>query len=414
MDWGRHRESGVGKCQTEQEYILSGSIKPENMLNYKSFDLDDVILTPISDNDAEDIFDLFSNNGYCKFFRPKLDDVDESSSYIKEVNMGRAMGTIFNWGIYKKKGGLWGSKKKGKLIGLILFEKSRVNLMLSAASDFCIKIIVNEDYTEKGIAAKSIDHVVNYLTEPGSFKYISGWTSPYNSKTIKLFKKLGFNFLGVNANGVVSFFKTPTHGGSVKMQIVQSSLSSFVPIKFSIHDDNEKYGHLFSEFPMVETENLFLRPFRKTDASRFEELINQDDISPEFDGPVSPQNAQDYVTYSFPKAFIERKYITWAIELKNERKVIGLRDLYVDSPMDPVVTQGFIGKQFRDQGYHQEGLRACISLVRDSGFTDVIANCSQNNQVAKHILEKNGFSKLSEFNPPFSVGRIKYGLVLNS
>ena len=388
------------------------------MLNYDSFDLNNLILEPITESDILDVFELFSNKAYCKYFMPALLNLDQSNRLISKIQQGKINNKIFNWGIYlKKKVGLFNKSQKGKLIGLILFEKSNLNEACSMISDYSIDIIVNESYSNQKIGVTALAKVVDYLIKPGSFNYVTGWTSPYNFKSIRLFRKLGFTFLGINLNENVVFVKISPTELILNDRILNLASSSFVPVLFSNYSENLKYRNLFDGFPTIETERLLITYFKKGDKLVYQELINEDDIAREFNGSISLQDAENLLCYSFPKAYLECKYITWAIRLKETGEIVGLRDLYVDSPNSPIITQGFIGKKYRNNGFHQECLKACIEFVSKAGFNEIVANCSFSNATAQHILEKLNFrltDKIDNTTMPWThQNRLKYKLKLN-
>jgi hypothetical protein len=64
----------------------------------------------------------------------------------------------------------------------------------------------------------------------------------------------------------------------------------------------------------------------------YQSLINQHDIADEFKGPISNEMADNLCRYSLPKAYYDQDYITWAIKEKKTGLIIGMRDLYTDSP----------------------------------------------------------------------------------
>jgi len=381
------------------------------MLKYDSFKLKKYILEPISNSDSDDIFELFSDTEHCKYFMSALKSKSEAEKLIGKINYEKHNNNMFNWGVYLKKNKLFNTSK-GKLIGLILFEKSLINKNYSMLTDFCIAIIINPQFAHKGIGSIVLEPIVNYLIKLESFRFVSAWTSPYNYKSINLFKKLKFNFIGINASENLVFYKTNSSEVHIINQINNIATSAFVPISFSPFSSDSKYKYVYNGFPEIETERLLLTKFTAADAQDYQYLINQNDISEEFYGPKSIQDSINLVTYSFPKAFLENKYVTWAIKEKKTNTIIGLRNLYTDDNDDYVETQGFIGRNYRGRGFHQEGLKAIVNFTKKSGFSGIVANSSSKNETIKHILKKNGFKIFAPFklysSPYDTTDRIKY------
>lgn len=363
------------------------------MLKYDNLKTDDLILEPVSKKDINDIKELFDDKEYHKYFTQKNSE-DEREEILQKIIDNKANDRAYNWGIYKQEKSLFNRrKKKGKLIGLILFENSKSNKIYSRISNICLSVITNKLYANKKVATNALNCIVDYLIDKVNFEYVTTWMSPYNYKSVKLFKRLGFICLGINGSENVVFVKTKNIRR--KKDVMNFAREQFVPINFSHLENNSNYKKVFEGFPKIETENLLMTNFVQSDSYRYRELLNQKDIANEFNGPISLEDAENLLTYSFPKGYLECEYITWVIKLKDSGEIIGLRDLYIDKPDLPVVTQGFVDFEHRNQGYHQEGLNACISFLKDSGFGKLITNCDRDNLIAQHILDKHGFKEVA-------------------
>lgn len=376
----------------------------------QNLNLKQYILKPVKKSDAGDIYELFADYNHCRHFMPALKSKSDAINFVNKVN---ANNKTFNWGIYLKQKRFFGTST-GKLIGIVLFDKSNQNGIYTMLSDYSLKIIINPQFTQQGIATSALKQVVSYLIQSKNINLLTAYTSPYDYRTISLFKKLNFSFAGINSYEKLVFYKANQSDFRTINQINNIRNSKFVPISFGSFRDDGVFKKIYKEFPEIETDRLILTKFTQNDAEEYQNLINQNDISIEFDGPVSRQDSFNLLTYSFPKAFIENQYITWAIKEKSTNSIVGLRDYFTDHPQKPVISQAFIGQAHRGKGYHQEGLEAIINFTKESGLPGIITNCSNNNEPIKHILKKFEFEKVGSASNPFLLGgsRNKYFLDL--
>lgn len=176
------------------------------------------------------------------------------------------------------------------------------------------------------------------------------------------------------------------------------------------------YDKVFSKFPELETKHLKLKAFSKFDFVAYYNMCQDPDYMREFipEGmEVSPTDALNTITQKYTQSFLSKQDITWAIILKGSReRIIGLRDLFIDSPTAPVVTQGFISKEYRNCGYNQEVLNAVIDFLKSADAETLVFNCSADNDVVIHIAEKLGFKDISTFQMRIFNTRRKFQLTL--
>lgn len=344
----------------------------------------DFILDSVTHGDKYDLVDIFKHDEDSNHLALNMNDGIES--LISKLETG-----IPNWGIYKKKQGIF-SSKKGKLIGLVSLINTKDNEYRIGFSDSRIEIIINPDYRRQSVASASIDKIANYLVTASKSGCIAGCVSVYNFGAVELFKNLSFRFAGINRNGEVVFYKAAK--STIASQIDNYSSQVFVPLGEANYSSDKRYRRFYSGFPEIETERLVLTKFNCDDGPLYQSLINQHDVAGEFKGPISTEMADNLCRYSLPKAYYDQDYITWAIKEKKTGSIIGMRDLYTDSPSSPVTTQGFISQSHRENGYHQEGLKAAIDFTKESGFSSLLVNCSRDNETIKHILDKFKFNKL--------------------
>lgn len=158
---------------------------------------------------------------------------------------------------------------------------------------------------------------------------------------------------------------------------------------------------VFSKFPNLETKNLKLEQFSEFDIMAYYNMCQDPDYLHEFIPQgmrVSQMDAINTITLKYPQSFKERKDLTWAVILKGPmERIIGLRDLFIDSAYEPVVTQGFISREFRNKGYNQEVLVAVIDFLKSVGAENLIFNCGDDNYPVLHIADKLKFNDITPF-----------------
>jgi RimJ/RimL family protein N-acetyltransferase len=106
-----------------------------------------------------------------------------------------------------------------------------------------------------------------------------------------------------------------------------------------------------------------------------------------------PMHAAQNIRFHYPKSFTERTDLTWAIKLKSaSNAIIGLRDLFIDSSTEPVITQGYIAREFRNRGLNQEVLLEVIGFLSSANAERLVFNCGLDNDPVVHIAQKLGFT----------------------
>lgn len=85
----------------------------------------------------------------------------------------------------------------------------------------------------------------------------------------------------------------------------------------------------------------------------------------------------------------------FVIELKKEKKVIGIFDIYNINLKDGKIKIGYwIGKKYRRQGYAEEVLKNMIKFIFENfSVNKIIATTLINNEPSMKLLEKVGFRK---------------------
>jgi len=176
------------------------------------------------------------------------------------------------------------------------------------------------------------------------------------------------------------------------------------------------YDKIFSKFPVIETKNLILDQFTENDILSYYQMCQHPDYIMEFipEGLIlSFQDAIGTITQKYPQSFKARQDLTWVIVLKGSNPcIIGLRDLFIDSPYEPAVTQGFITVGHRNKGYNQEILKAVISFLKNANVEQLVFNCNANNEAVKHIAKKMKFQDITSIQSQLLGTRKKFILNL--
>ncbi|MCQ4725404.1 GNAT family N-acetyltransferase [Anaerotignum faecicola] len=152
---------------------------------------DRLILRPVSENDAEDIFEYssFPQVGIDAGWKPH-ENIGETKEVMKEV--------------FLDKENVWGIviKECGKLIGTIGFidDVMRENPNVKA-----LGYAIGKDYWGKGYATECAGCVVEYGIKNLGLDGISVTCYDYNKASEKVIKKCGFRFEGLLHKAEVRF-----------------------------------------------------------------------------------------------------------------------------------------------------------------------------------------------------------------
>ena len=156
------------------------------------------------------------------------------------------------------------------------------------------------------------------------------------------------------------------------------------------------YEKAFSNFPVLEGQNIRLRKVTECDISEIFELLKDEDIIREY----SPIGAYSHITqaannflFNPDVNFAERTQITWVIEHKQTKKVLGVRELFFDETDKPITVQGFIKKEFRNKGLSQEAYNLIIDFARIIHAPGLLANASIENFPAIALMHSVGFKQ---------------------
>lgn len=169
--------------------------------------------------------------------------------------------------------------------------------------------------------------------------------------------------------------------------------------------------NIYLNYPSIETQNLILRKPNENDILEIYSIIQEPLIKKYYKSPEESYNDINLVRQMFYEtpiqSFKQLGLISWVIVRKTDNKVIGVRDCFIDNIyQEPIELQGFIAKDFRNNGYGTEALVGVIKFFYENGVKKFQANSYSNNIPSVRILQKIGFKKTSE-HPFINIGIYK-------
>ena len=156
-------------------------MKDELFLNYKEIESERLLLRPISPQDVNDIFEIYSNKEVMLYFddRGAFEDVSEAEKMISAYNEGLRNKWEMRWGIVLK--------ESGKLIGTCGFH---------AISDYDKRIEVgydlNRDYWGKKVMKEALSLIIDFAYKESDVNRIEAFVEPPNVASRTLLERLGF------------------------------------------------------------------------------------------------------------------------------------------------------------------------------------------------------------------------------
>ncbi len=160
---------------------------------------------------------------------------------------------------------------------------------------------------------------------------------------------------------------------------------------------------------IIKTERLTLRQLTLEDAPALSRLVSDYDISRmtgSFPYPLPLLSAEFRIMYLRARRR-QRLAYPYAIT-RNGGELMGMADLFRDSP-DAVLEIGYwTGKPFWGQGYVSEAARAIIDEARTQlGAKSIVAGAFSDNPASLRVLKKLGFVPTGETQMYFSMGRME-------
>ncbi|MBR5208140.1 MAG: GNAT family N-acetyltransferase [Erysipelotrichaceae bacterium] len=145
------------------------------------------------------------------------------------------------------------------------------------------------------------------------------------------------------------------------------------------------------KFYALETQRLYLREVRPTDASAMFHMIHHnpkvlETFLTQYMENESEAHVDNLLTYQ------ENGHLIYIIELKETGAAIGL--LLEQTDENKTMELGYaIGEPYWNQGYTTEAMRAVIAYLFKKGYQKVTAQCFIENKASERVMIKSGMIK---------------------
>ena len=144
----------------------------------------------------------------------------------------------------------------------------------------------------------------------------------------------------------------------------------------------------------TQTERLIIRDFEPSDFDAVHEYSSdKENVHHMVFGPNTPEQTRNYLEVQCVKEMQEepRMHYNFALELKEEQKVIGGISLHMNWRRDDAILGLIVNRRYSGKGLSSEGLGAIIDYSFNSlGLHRVHGVCDVNNKGIQHVLEKVG------------------------
>lgn len=152
---------------------------------------------------------------------------------------------------------------------------------------------------------------------------------------------------------------------------------------------------IYSEIPVIETERLVLRKLEREDAADLFEYAS-DPAVPRFmpwEAHNTIEETNEFITFIL-EAYENQQKLTWAIELKETRKMIGTIDFVKWLPKHGRAEIAYaLSRDYWGLGFMPEAARALIAFGFDKmDLNKVEASILLENAQSRTVLEKMGMS----------------------
>ncbi|MGT2771819.1 GNAT family N-acetyltransferase [Streptococcus marimammalium] len=146
----------------------------------------------------------------------------------------------------------------------------------------------------------------------------------------------------------------------------------------------------------IETNQLWLRPFRFTDSHSFFEIARvRDNLS--FNSPsIKTKEESDFLMVH---TFMKSPLGNWAIEEKTSQTLIGaIRFEKIDFYNKEIEISYFIHKKFCSQGYATKALKSIVALaINKLQFKRLVIITHLENTASQKVAQKAGFKKIKQY-----------------
>ncbi|HEX9494386.1 MAG TPA: GNAT family protein [Candidatus Limnocylindria bacterium] len=151
--------------------------------------------------------------------------------------------------------------------------------------------------------------------------------------------------------------------------------------------------NVFSMLPQVTTDRLALRRVRQSDLDDIYAYASDPDVSryTSWAPHTSPDETRQFVRRVLD-AYLEKRVANWGIELKAERKLIGMGGYVWWDPLQSAAELGYvIGKPYWGQGLMTEAVKAMIDFgFQRMALNRVVIRMDPRNIGSWRVAEKSG------------------------
>ena len=172
-----------------------------------------------------------------------------------------------------------------------------------------------------------------------------------------------------------------------------------------------------SQYPIVETERLLLRPVTLADAeAMFEYASDKENTRYTFPRNQSLEETKNNIA----QFYLANPLGRWGIELKSNGKFIGTIDLHkIDTALKKAAIGYIINQKYWKQGLTTEANRAVVELAFEKiGMNKLVAFHDKDNPASGKVMEKSGmrfsheepYARMDKKEPDRIVTRVHYVL----
>lgn len=162
------------------------------------------------------------------------------------------------------------------------------------------------------------------------------------------------------------------------------------------------------KLPNLIADRLILREFEDKDVQDLYEYCSDEDVVGNLSFQTYKNINDAYDRIDFLKAkYAQYDSACWAIELKNEKKVIASIEIFYINKMLKI---GYCeNKKYWGKGYITEALKCVIQYVFNNNINDyIIGECIHTNIASQSLMKSNGFKHIKTVKNGFNIHGIKY------
>ena len=153
---------------------------------------------------------------------------------------------------------------------------------------------------------------------------------------------------------------------------------------------------LFGKKLSIESERLYLRPIKKSDAEDLYEIFSDSDVMRYYD--LLPFKSMDEAKRQadfFMQGLKNKTMVRWGIELKESKKLVGTCGFFSFSKDDKKAEMGYeLNKNFQGQGIMSEAIRLILDFIFSAtDINRIEAFIEPPNLASQNLVKKIGFVK---------------------